>query len=164
MAEELLKGLNKVDKIINNFTAQFNITARFDAEFQAFCDERVIGYSLIALSDGGGQFIEDAIKRYPQINADIFLWAIMHEIGHCMTEDMWTEEEKNYFWEQKEMMENAEDIDWDNLNAWYHVCPDEFFATRWAGEYMVAHQGQIRRFWRRLQKALLEMYRVNGLI
>ena len=38
------------------------------------------------------------------VNADIFLWALMHEIGHCMTEDMWTDEEREYFNYQKDII------------------------------------------------------------
>lgn len=161
-----IKGIKKVDKIINDFTQKnFGVTARFDTEFEAFCDNgrRLIGYTFLATENGEGQFIDDAIKRYPNVNADIFLWALMHEIGHCMTEDMWTDEEREYFNYQKDIICEA-DVDENEMNAWYHVCPDEFTATRWAGEYMTKHPRKMKKFWTELQTALIQMYVKNGLI
>ncbi len=161
-----LKGIRKVEKIINDFTTKnFGVTARLDTEFEAFCDNgrKLVGYTLLTDENGEGDFIEDAIKRYPNIKADIFLWALMHEIGHCMTENMWTTEEREYFNNQKEMIED-EEIEIEAANAWYHCCPDEFFATKWAGDYMMAHPRKMKNFWNKLQTALLKMYVKNGLI
>lgn len=161
-----IKGIKKIDKIINNFTMKnFGVTARFDTEFEAFCDEgrKLIGYTLITTEGGEGQFIEDATKRYPEINADIFLWALMHEIGHCMTEDMWTPEEREYFYYQKDMIYEME-VEEEGMNAWYHACPDEFFATKWAGDYMRNHPKKMKKFWNELQVAMLQMYKKNNLI
>ena len=165
-----LKGIKKIDRIINKFTKKnFGITARFDTEFEAFCDNgrRLIGYTLLATENGEGNFIKDAIKRYPDVTADIFLWALMHEIGHCMTEDMWTEEEREYFYFQKDRIAicgNETDIEEEDMNTWYHACPDEFFATRWAGEYMRNHPKKMKKFWIELQTALIQTYVKNGLI
>lgn len=161
-----IKGIKKIDKIINNFTMKnFGVTARFDTEFEAFCDEgrKLIGYTLITTEGGEGQFIEDATRRYPEINADIFLWALMHEIGHCMTEDMWTPEEREYFYYQKDMIYEME-VEEEGMNAWYHACPDEFFATKWAGDYMRNHPKKMKKFWNELQVAMLQMYAKNNLI
>ena len=161
-----IKGIKKIDKIINNFTMKnFGVTARFDTEFEAFCDEgrKLIGYTLITTEGGEGQFIEDATRRYPEINADIFLWALMHEIGHCMTEDMWTPEEREYFYYQKDMIYEME-VEEEGMNAWYHACPDEFFATKWAGDYMRNHPKKMKKFWNELQVAMLQMYKKNNLI
>lgn len=161
-----LKGIKKVDKIINEFTMKnFGVTARLDTEFEAFCDNgrKLVGYTLLSAQDGQGQFIEDAIKRYPQIKADIFLWALMHEIGHCMTEPMWSAEEREYFNYQKDMIYEME-VEEEGMNAWYHACPDEFFATKWAGDWIIAHPKKVAKFWNKLQNALMQMYEKNNLI
>lgn len=158
-----IKGIKKVNKIINKFTEQFGVTCRYDTEFEAFCDNgrKLVGYTF--LDTGCGDFVEDAQKRYPEINADIFLWALMHEIGHCMTENMWTQEEREYFWYQKDMIVDME-IEEEGMNAWYHCCPDEFFATKWAGDYMRNHPKEMKKFWNKLQCAILQMYAKNNLI
>lgn len=161
-----LKGIKKIDKIINDFTRkQFGVTARFDDEFEAFCDNgrRLIGYTLLAIEDNAGNFLEDVAKRYPEVNADIFLWCLMHEIGHCMTEDMWTPEEREYFNFQKDAIYEYE-VEDDGVYVWYHCCPDEFMATRWAGDYMRNHPKQMKKFWKKLQKAIMNFYMENELV
>ena len=158
-----LKGIKRVNRIINEFTAQFGIVAKFDTEFEAFCDDMTVGYTLLHTGRDDNDFIEHAQERYPEIQADIFLWAFFHEIGHCMTENMWTEEERDYFWKQKDvMLEPA--LDRNYINTWYYACPDEFFATRWAGEYMMNHPKKVAKFWNELQPAIMRFYRKNGLI
>ena len=161
-----LKGIRKVEKIIHDFTTKnFGVTARLDTEFEAFCDNgrKLIGYTFLTDEGGEGELIADAIQRYPNLNADIFLWGLMHEVGHCMTEQMWTPEEREYFNNQKKIIED-EEVEFEIANVCYHCCPDEFFATRWAGDYMMAHPRKMKKFWNKLQTELLKMYRKNGLI
>lgn len=75
---------------------------------------------------------------------------------------MWTEEELQYFEEQKESMAYEQD---DQMrNDWYHALPDEFFATRWAGEYMRNHPKKVAKFWNKLQPALANVYIKNELL
>lgn len=157
-----LKGLKKIDKIINEFTAQFGVTTDLDTEFEAFCDQMKIGYTLVYGEMDKDFFIEDAQMRYPEIKADIFLWCLLHEIGHCLTEGLWTEEEREYFWAQKEACAYMRDD--KDRNDWYHACPDEFFATKWAGDYMRNHPKKVAKFWNKLQPAIMNMYIKNGLI
>jgi hypothetical protein len=155
-----IKGLKKVNRIVNRFTKKFGVTAKPDTEFEAFCDRMTIGYALTCDKDDKAFFIADAEKRYPDIKADIFLWCLMHEIGHCVTDGFWSYEEQAYFTEQKEAMTNIED---DQLrNDWYHACPDEFFATKWAGDYMRKHPKEIARFWKKVQKAIIQVYLKNN--
>ncbi len=160
-----LKGIEKVEKIVSGFAGQFGVTARFDTEFEAFCDNgrRIVGYTFLINEGGCGHFVEDAIKRYPDVEADLFLWALMHEIGHCMTESMWTPEEREYFYYQKDMIADSE-VEVEHMNAWYHACPDEFMATKWAGDFMRNHPKQMKKFWKKFKKALMYFYKENGLI
>ena len=157
-----VKGLKKINRTVNNFTRQFGVRAKLHTEFQAICDDMIIGYALTVDEDEQQFFIEDAHKRYPDIQADIMLWCLMHEIGHCMTDKMWTKEELEYFWYQKDHCAYVEE---DQLrNDWYHATPDEFFATRWAGEYMRKHPKKVAKFWNKLQKELIKFYQKNNLI
>ena len=157
-----IKGLKRVNRIINDFTRQFGVTAVLDTEFEAFCEDMRIGYTLYVDEDDQFFFLEDARCRYPEIKADTFLWLFMHELGHCITDGFWTPEEQEYFTNQKDSMMNVYDD--QRRNDWYHACPDEFFATKWAGDYMMNHPKKIAKFWNELQAAILRMYRKNGVI
>lgn len=157
-----LIGLETIDEIINRFTARFNIKADLGEEFQAFCDDRIINYTLAIEEEDINYFIKDAETRYPDICADIFLWCLLHEIGHVMTNNMWSDEELDYFEAQKEEMFRYSDA--DLRNNWYHCLPDEFHATRWAGNYMRKHPKKIAEFWNELHLAIMRFYLNNDLI
>lgn len=159
---EELRGLEKVEKVINDFTKKnFDLLAVCGNDFRAYPTTKEIHFAFEIPEDDINYYLEDVAYRYPQIRADIFLWCLMHEIGHCMTDEMWSEEESEYFESQKEMLAYIEDD--EMRNAWYHALPDEFLATRWAGEYMVEHTPEIAEFWHKLQETLFTFYLENNL-
>ena len=99
-----LKGIDRLNKVVNDFTAQFGVTAELGPEFQAFCDNNHINFAINYDEEDAEYFIKDAEKRYPEIEADIFIWALLHEIGHCRTEHLWSAEEAEYFEYQKKQL------------------------------------------------------------
>ena len=158
-----LKGLKKINKIINDFTKEnFGVRANLDKEFLAYCRAKRIGYTLAVETEDINFFLEDAQARFPEVHADPFLWFLMHEVGHCMTDNTWTEAEKERINCKKSELSEVED---DQLrNDLYHTCPDEYFATRWAGQWMTKHQKKIAKFWNKIQPAIMEFYKKNGLL
>ena len=69
-----LKGLKKIDKIINDFTKEnFGVRADLHKEFLAYCGAKRIGYTLAAETEDINFFLEDAQARFPEIHADPFL-------------------------------------------------------------------------------------------
>lgn len=158
-----LKGLKKVNKIINEFTVKnFGVTAEPGVEFQAFCEDNLINYAFVMCSEHVEYFIKDATTRFPDINADVFLWCLLHEVFHCVTDEMWTPEELEYFEYQKDKASEIQDD--QHRYDWYYAIPDEFFATRGAGEYMMKHPKKIAKFWNKLAPALANFYEKNGLM
>lgn len=158
-----LKGLKKVTKIINKFTQKnFGVTAMVGTEFLAYCDRKEINFAFAIPEDDINYYLYDVANRYPQIQADIFLWCLLHEVGHCMTDEIWSEEESVYFMNQKEeMLPYIEDD--EMRNAWYHAIPDEYLATRWAANYMIKHPKKVAKFWHELQEELFKFYLKNNL-
>lgn len=158
-----IKGLKRINRIINDFTQKnFGVTAETGVEFQAFCEGKLINYAFVFSEEDTRFFEEDATKRFPDIHAEIFLWCLFHEIGHCMTDHIWTELDNEYF---EQMAEKIYYIPDDDLrNDCYHCLPDEYVATNWAGNYMRKHPKKVAKFWAELQPAILRMYQKNGLI
>ena len=158
-----LKGIDRLNKVVNDFTAQFGVTAELGPEFQAFCDNNHINFAINYDEEDGQYFLADVEKRYPEIEADIFIWCLLHEIGHCRTEHLWSAEEAEYFEYQKEQL--ACNIEDDQLrNDWYHAVPDEFFATKWAGDYMMEHIEEVAKFYYDFEEALNMFYAENCVI
>lgn len=158
-----LKGTKRLEKVVNKFTKKnFGVTAKMGAEFLAYCDSQVINFTLAMNEDDVNYYLNDVKERYPYIQANIFLWCLLHEVGHCKTDYLWSAEENAYFMKQKEDMTSVED---DKVrNAWYHALPDEYIATKWAGEYMTNHPKKIAKFWSKMQAELLKFYVKNGLL
>lgn len=160
MAEvNLKKELKPLTKTINDWTCKnFGIKTKLGEDFQAVVEKNTIYYALVVCEEANNTFLEDVAVRFPQIKADYFLWCLMHEIGHCMTDDEWTEEEQERFAMQIEMMKSPDCPDTKEKSYWYYSIPNEFFATRWAGEYMTAHPKKIAKFWNKIQPMILEFY------
>lgn len=157
-----VKGLKKLNKIINEFTKEnFGVKAKLGSEFLAYPQIQTINYAIASSTEDINFFITDAIAKYPHIQADPFLWLLLHEIGHCQTDAIFTEEESEYFNNRKEELEYIQD---DQLrNDYYHCLPDEFLATRWAANYMINHQKKLTKFWKnKLQPALIDFYTKNS--
>lgn len=159
-----IKGSEFIEKMINDFTMEnFGIHAVLDTEFLAYCEDKVIGYTYIYEEYARDYFIKDAQKRFPEINADIFLWCLFHEIGHVMTNDVWTEADTWYFAERKEELANTIEDDQTRFDL-YHSIADEYVATNWAGNFMKNHADIVGDFWNRLQPAMQLMFFINDLI
>lgn len=155
-----LKGIKNLTKEINKWTQKnFGIKTVLNEDFCAWCDEFKIGYTLVVCSQDAETFLEDVSMRYPDIKADYFLWCLLHEIGHCMTDEMWSEEEQERFDAELERMTEIENT--KDKSYWYYSIPNEFFATRWAGDYMTAHPKKIAKFWNKIQPKILEIYEKN---
>ena len=155
-----VKGLKKINKIINHFTEKFGVSAFFDPKngFQAYTSEKVVSYTIFADEEWLRCFAEEANSRYDGIEADPFLWGLMHEIGHCMT-DIWDEEDEAFFKRANENLQKFETV--DEINEWYHVIPDEYFATKWAADIMRKHPKMMAKFCEKLSKTIMEFCEKN---
>jgi len=156
-----IKGLKRIDKVINDFTKQFGITAFIDPinGFQAYTTEMKVSYTLFVDEEWLDCFANEANTRYEGINANPFLWGIMHEIGHCMT-DIWDFEDEKFFEQMKKKLDNFETA--EEINTWYHVLPDEYFATRWAADFMWTHPKKMRKFCEKMNKAIQNFCEKNN--
>jgi len=158
-----IKGLKKLDKAFNKFTQSFGVKATLAEEFEAYVGTNEIGYTIFCSDLCNEFFLENAEARYPEIRADIGLWLLMHEIGHIKTWDMWSKDEQEYFrqYTDEEIPEIEDDA---TRYRTYHNAPIEYMATKWAGDTMMREPAKIAKRWRKLQKAMMEFYRVNNLI
>ena len=166
-----IKGLKRVNKIINEFCDQFGVTARPAAEFIAILEDREITYSFVVTDPADKYFIPFINKLAPDITADIFLVSLFHEIGHLYTQFNFSEETWNRGWETKEAISKAIELCEERdealiemKNNEYFNLPEEKAATLWGINYIRTHEQEVAEFWAELQPALMRMFRKNGLI
>lgn len=158
-----LKGLNKLTREINKFTQkEFGVTCRFGKEFEAFASKKLVHYAILIDIDLQDTFFADVHRRFEDIEASDFIWLLMHEIGHCQTDYMWDNEDEVFFARQKKTMDKtAIKDDVIAKNEWYHSIPDEYFATKWAGEYMRENPIKVKKFNKKFNKAFEEFIEKN---
>lgn len=149
-----MKGYKRIRKVVNEFTSTFGIRAEWGEEFQALPTDKIITFTVVVDEDMNEVFLADAENRFPAIHANLFLWLLMHEIGHCMTDYLWTMDDEDYFMKAKDRLDDFFETDVESKNEWYHKIGDEYMATKWAGEYMMAHPKKMKRFCRRMNKAM----------
>ena len=125
-----------LDKIVNEFVAEFGeYTATMGEEFEVDLSTNIIYYSLygnVEFEDSFADFILSLDKDVPCI--DVFLWSLLHEIGHLETEDLdfpyYGKAELRKKYENKRTPE-----DLYNHAIEYYNLPIEIAATWWAIEW-----------------------------
>lgn len=158
-----IKGKKAFTKVINDFTQkEFGVTAIFGKEFQALPSSKEIEFSLIEDEEMEELFIKDIEERFPDIHTTTFIWSLMHEIGHCMTDDYWDMDDEAYFVKAKAKLDEYFDNSVD-MNVWYHCIGDEYVATRWAGRWMRGNSMKMKKFVKQFNKALKKFYEKNGI-
>lgn len=141
----------EITKILNDFLAAVGSECKVELgpDFAYWYADSVITYSVVNCKKNSDDFLANAKRIFPTINADIFLWSFLHEVGHDFTYDDLTDEEYNI----SMMMKDTGD---------YYNAPDELAATEWAGNYMLENSAVVAALWRNLQPAIMKFYKDNG--
>lgn len=159
-----------IDDILNEFLAEFDCTAAMGSDFCYWPSKNLINYSIIVAEKGTDYFMENWHNLTPEMKIDPFLAALMHEIGHYMSEGELTTEEEFYSIDRRHQIAtdlralSAEDKEKERQYYYeYFALPEEELATNWAITYIRTHQQKINAFWQKLQAAIMEFYKVNNI-
>ena len=166
MRKKKLKGLKRIDKIINKFLSdEFGLTAKLNTDFEYNRNTHIIGYSLAVTEDADKYFITFCNHLNPNIKADIFILSLMHEIAHHFTQFNFSE----YDWEDSNNIKDKISINLglypEKASKWYNSYFNlevEKVATEWGLNYIDTHSQKILDFWNELQPAILRFYKKNG--
>lgn len=148
------KELNQITNIINDFLAPFDCTAEPGTDFAYYNRKNKITFALTVVDTFSDSFVKFAESLYP-IHADIFLWSLLHELGHHETEDDFEDEDEDYYYAALKTIKTDEE---------YYNLPQEYAATAWAGEYMETHEVEVARLWNKLAPAIKNFYKKMELI
>ena len=143
-----------LDEVINNYLEKFDLTASIGLDFGCYPDDEEIEYAIVIPERFQKLWTEYLTDRYPDVTAPIFIWALLHEVGHCMTNDYFTPTAKEIFREYKDNL----DGDDDEQTFEYYNCFDEAIATEWAYLYIRDNQEELIKFWNEVQKELNKIY------
>lgn len=157
-----LKGITEINNIINKFLEPFELTAELGTDFDYCFLEDKIHYALVIDEVSSNLFLKNAERRFPDVHADVFLWSLLHEVGHSETLDDLEDGVEEWCLVAKKTINGlSRKLSQEACNQVYFDLPDEEAATNWAGEYMMENSEEITMFWNKLQPALVEFYKLN---
>ena len=129
--------IEEVNKMMNDFVSEFGLRAELGEDFAYYPESEVVTYSFLINERADRTFKTFLCRNFPDIEADLFLWSLLHEVGHHMTIDQWEPDEQDEFDERKERLSLSYDgsdgdcdEEMDKLFYDYYETPDEFEATK----------------------------------
>jgi len=150
-----MKAINEVISILNNYTARFDCGCTVGEDFSFFNDDNLITVAFVLSDASATSFLNHVNHLYPNVKADIFLWSLFHEIGHCETVDEFDQEDWDSYYNAISVKISDED---------YYDLPIEAAATDWAAHYLVSHSAEVAELWNQLAPAIKKVYIEGGLI
>lgn len=166
-----LKGLKRVNRIINEYLKRFGITASLGLDFGAYIEDRHVEYAILVADPADKFFVPFVASLAPNLKADIFLTSLFHEVGHIYTQYDLSKADWDFGWDEKEdinkKIQECPEGDTQTVleqNFRYFNLPEEIAATKWAIRYMENYAEDVAEFWAELQPAILRFFRKNGLL
>lgn len=154
----------KVKDIINDFTRKFNCRALpahllGDNEFYYYPAIETVAYvyKFSPRFKPDRDFMDSVKMHNPKVKLNHFMWALLHEVGHHMTEDTFDEEEKDRINKKRWRIMKTQAI-----HPYYRL-PDEWAATEWAVTYANSHVEEVKNLWEKIY-ALTEEYKTSRAI
>lgn len=154
-----LKGYKPLEKEVNKLTKKFGCTAFLGTDFGYYPATQQIEFSLVVNQTDDAYFLASIKRLSPAVIMDIFLWSLLHEIGHSETYDDITMAEYEIDRLTKEQINKGE-----IARTEYYNCTDERLATAWAVWYANSHAIELEKQWKRIQKAIIKFYKKNKII
>ena len=151
-----LEHLEELKAVVDEFVVKrFGLNTEVDTDFAYYPDFGFVTWSFFMTEKSDKYFQQFVKQEFPNINADIFLWSLFHEIGHHMTYKEWSEKEQEFSNEVKsaasKVLDKEEVGEAEERYSYflYFSAPDERRATEWAAHYMETHAESVEKFWRK---------------
>lgn len=147
---ELRKTLTDLNNVIKNFLTQFDLDCKLGTDFGYYWESEVVEYAIIVTERFDKLFTEYLNAHYSDVTAPLFIWSLLHEVGHSETDDYFNTEAHCVFDEFKQSL----DPDKDSDVMEYYNCPDEVLATKWAYLYIRDNAPKVEALWNEIYPLL----------
>ena len=161
-----LKGVDSLEKVVNDFLSEFGVTASLGEEFCYYFGEDEIDFAL-AVGPSHEHFMAHFKQLAPEIECDPFLISLLHELGHHETLYEMDDDEELFCRTAKTHLETELFLTNDketrkSLHEEYYNLPDESLATQWAIDYIRQNPNKVANFWVAVQAEIFKFYYLNG--
>jgi len=147
--KQIRKDFRPVTHALTAFVQTFDkdYSCELGADFEAVNDEVVV-YTIAMPDEGAVSFRNDFINRFPSCSDfDIFTLSFMHELGHLETS-----------WDIVNDIKEREAIHRmkNKVKAYrkYYALHNEKIATDWAGNYLTENHDEMKKWEKKILKAL----------
>lgn len=155
--------IEKLENVLENYLNKFDCELlQLDTDFYCYPDTKEIAYALTFVKDNDKYFNNLFKQLGLKYNADPFILALFHEIGHCVTWEHFNKLELLGIKLAKKIVDNGKPNKAKRII--YPYLLDEFKATQWACNYINKHPKEIKKLWEAIQPKILKFYLDNGLI
>lgn len=150
-----LKGVRAINKCIEKFMKEWGLKAEMATDFSFAHESRTVTWSPIVSVKNDLEFSQFFESLGCKVKCDVFLYSLLHEIGHYHTLDSVSDEDYEYSFKRKN--------DTSITNSEYFILPVEIVATKWAVDYLNNNVEKVRAFWEELVPLLMNFYRINNI-
>jgi hypothetical protein len=168
-----IKGVETIEHILNAFLQDngFDVKAFIDDDFCYYPTSSRIGFSLFTREDADSYYQDYVRSLAPELTIDTSLISFFHELGHYETFDDYSDDEIHEFQLLKDNIASCfrelafgnHRFDRRSLFFEYFSIEEERAATQWGIDYILNNQDKVRKFWRELSQAILNVYELNGI-
>jgi len=149
---------SRITEIIDNFLEQFGLTCFCGTDYGYYRETDEIEYCVMTIERNDKLWREYLINRYGnEIDVDyypLFIWSLLHEVGHSQTELLFSGEGRALIDEYKQSLDGSSDED----TMFYFNAPDENLATFWAFDYIRHNPIEVEELTHELAVAFAEFF------
>lgn len=163
-------GITRLNRAISKELKPFGISrAKASSEYAYYFNSGKVTYKITEDTLEDNLFKQFVLETFNYEIPNIFIFSLLHEVGHHKTWEDLSDETCDYCDNEKmrimKEMENAHTrYAIKDLEYQYFKLPDEMCATMWAVSYSMAHPRKIKRMWKKSEKALHKFYKKNGVV
>ena len=151
-----LRGIAEINDYIESYLAKWDLYACIDTDFAYDPTIDTVFWSVVVSEENDKAFKEFFKKLGCNVETDVFVYSIFHEIGHSQTLEILSDMDYNYSQDRK--------ADPNISNEEYFNLPDEIIASQWAVEYINNNIDEVKTFWSGLQVLLKKFYKRNHIL
>ena len=156
MARRILE-VEELEAIVEEFIAPIgDIEAELGTDFYSFPYDNVIQFAIFVKDNSDKYFQNFVDTAFPLAKGLVgtFMWSVLHEVGHIMTDKEVTEEEENFSDKVKNILNNREKLEDLDYYVYFYLA-DEYKATEWAYHYIMNNLNRVLEYENKIYEKVL---------
>ena len=136
-----LKGTKKLTAQMDSFLRPFGVKSLLGKDFAYYPVTEQVQFTIVMEERADRVFAQFIAETFQYKVKDMFLFSLLHEVGHHLTLEDFEDDEIEKEWKHKSKIEwEIDDTNYDEKLMEYFNLPSEYAATAWAVSYMRDHE------------------------